>query len=353
VCTLPFALLPCLFLFWRCRSYDLHSMRTPYPFSSLAFHVASCTVHIFNHLLIYPQVIRGTMPIRVEVCPAFNYARDSHTTSIETDDSVPQFDGGGSQHKKVCFKSKTLDLDLRFIAGIADPISHPPPTPVPGQTQFAAATGQSRGGVSLQHSTSYGGEDVVTPPKVEFKTLDLGKKGHKGLGVVSELEMSEGQVVTFVLRVPPTSSGVNVSEPTPSPKEKEKGDSGAPCYEAPISSSAQAHAPALGGRQTSSSSSSHSSQSRSGPQSQSPRPDKNVHPSAVKPGSGLGSPGAGAGAAAAAAAASSSAGKPTTPSTKGSTLLQGVNMKEKAKELGVSVEGSYILYLRYASKSGC
>ncbi|EGN97770.1 glycoside hydrolase family 15 protein [Serpula lacrymans var. lacrymans S7.3] len=106
------------------------------------------------------EVIRGTLPLRVECAPAFNYARDEHTTEIVPDDSIP----GGAQNK-VTFKSKDLSLDLRYV---------------------------------VQNML-----DGTSLPDVDLKILDLTSKGHLGLSAFCDLNLEEGQRVTFVLRIPP------------------------------------------------------------------------------------------------------------------------------------------------------
>ncbi|KAJ8496273.1 hypothetical protein ONZ51_g1206 [Trametes cubensis] len=115
------------------------------------------------------EVIRGSMPLRVECAPAFNYARSPHTTDIMLDTSValslppvPR-----EAHNKALFSSPeaNLTLDLRYIA----------------------------------ESTL----DNVPEPEVQLNLLYLSDKGHKGPGVWSHLELKEGQAVTFVLRTPP------------------------------------------------------------------------------------------------------------------------------------------------------
>ena len=40
-------------------------------------------------------------------------------------------------------------------------------------------------------------------PEVILNKLDLSAKGHKGPGVESSFTLKEGQIVTFVLRIPP------------------------------------------------------------------------------------------------------------------------------------------------------
>ncbi|KLO10099.1 glycoside hydrolase family 15 protein [Schizopora paradoxa] len=138
------------------------------------------------------EVIRGAMPIRMECAPAFNYARSAHQTSIIPDDSVadifphpPSTTAGitsnlklqeNKPHQKVLFKSEELTLDLRYIAECsADTVS------------IADASG-------------------LRPPVVDFAKLDLSAKGHLGESVSCDLDLIEGQTVTFVLRTPPEKS---------------------------------------------------------------------------------------------------------------------------------------------------
>ncbi|KAG6887678.1 hypothetical protein C0995_013593 [Termitomyces sp. Mi166 len=126
------------------------------------------------------ECIRGTMPLMMQCAPAFNYARDAHSTDIVPDTSIPPLDlhpyppssdpGTPSQQpepqKKVVFTSSAgFVLDLRYV---------------PESTLDAASV-----------------------PSVELGTLDLTSKGHKGLAAYAALQLSEGQAVTFVLRTPP------------------------------------------------------------------------------------------------------------------------------------------------------
>ncbi|OBZ71553.1 Uncharacterized protein C4H3.03c [Grifola frondosa] len=115
------------------------------------------------------EVIRGSFPLRVECAPAFNYARSSHTTQLIPDTSVPApFQPSAcSPHMKALFVSPEagLSLDLRYIAESA-----------------------------LEN---------IAEPAVELQLLDLTNKGHLGMSVFCDLELKEGQAVTFVLRTPP------------------------------------------------------------------------------------------------------------------------------------------------------
>ncbi|KAJ3823795.1 glycoside hydrolase family 15 protein [Lentinula raphanica] len=117
------------------------------------------------------EVVRGTMPLLMQCAPAFNYARSTHTTTLLADDSFPS----KTQHQKAVFESDALTLDLRYVTD------------------------------SLL--------DNVRPPEVSLNLLDLSAKGHKGPAVSAEMILHEGQVVTFVLRSPPTQDLVSDADP--------------------------------------------------------------------------------------------------------------------------------------------
>lgn len=119
------------------------------------------------------------MPLRMECAPAFDYARAAHTTSFPPDTSIPTIHAAGTPHRKALFTSRAagLALDLRFVA----------------------------------ESTL----ENVAAPGVEFGELDLRPAGHKGVGACADLALREGQVVTFVLRIPPEGAPPAGSAPTP------------------------------------------------------------------------------------------------------------------------------------------
>ena len=133
------------------------------------------------------QVIRGTMPLRMECAPAFDYARAAHETTFPLDNSTPaifapdQPPHAARTHHKALFTSAaaSLALDLRFVA----------------------------------ESTL----ENVEPPAVRLAELDLRAAGHKGSGACADLALSEGQVVTLVLRIPP--EGEPPVGPTPTPQK--------------------------------------------------------------------------------------------------------------------------------------
>ncbi|KAI6027945.1 glycoside hydrolase family 15 protein [Pisolithus microcarpus] len=117
------------------------------------------------------EVIRGVASLRMECAPAFNYARDGHTTEFLPDDSVQY-----CHQKKVRFRSPSLELDLRYVA---------------------EAT-----------------LDNVPTPEVKIDYLDLLNKGHLGPAMCCDLSLVEGQRVTFILRVCPEKAGTPEARPT-------------------------------------------------------------------------------------------------------------------------------------------
>jgi len=106
------------------------------------------------------KIIRGTLPLRVECAPAFNYAQDKHTTEIVVDDTVQCH-----VQNKAVFRSPNLNVDLRYVA----------------------------------ESTV----DNVPAPEVGLGLLDLSSKDHLGLATYCNLSLDEGQRVTFVFRISP------------------------------------------------------------------------------------------------------------------------------------------------------
>lgn len=137
------------------------------------------------------------MPVRVECCPAFNYAQDKHDTSIVADDSIPDTSFGSPPtsptgraaptkppQMKAHFHSESLTLDLRYVSEcVADD-----------------GTGYGPGGLKR--------------PVVDLKKLNLKAKGHLGEGVCCDLLLEEGQAITFVLRTPPTNPPPKGAKPT-------------------------------------------------------------------------------------------------------------------------------------------
>lgn len=118
------------------------------------------------------ECIRGAMPLIMQCAPAFNYARDTHTTELVPDPSIPPTATPGepaAPHNKVVFTTASgFALDLRYVT----------------------------------ESTS----EAASEPGVELGTLDLASKGHLGAAAYASLLLTEGQAVTFVLRTPPDES---------------------------------------------------------------------------------------------------------------------------------------------------
>lgn len=122
------------------------------------------------------------MPLRMECAPAFDYARAAHTTALVPDDSIPDITSptapSSSPHVKALFTSAALALDLRYVV------------------DCTAVT------------------DAVRPPAVRLAKLDLRAQGHRGEGACADLALEAGQVVTFVLRVPPERAPPPQAKPT-------------------------------------------------------------------------------------------------------------------------------------------
>ena len=112
-------------------------------------------------------MVRGKQSLRVECAPAFHYALHEHRTSLVSDDTIPEnSESASDKQKKALFESDELTMDLRFIAESV--------------------------------------VDGVPLPSIDLQTLDLSPRGHKGLSICVDLDLVEGQVVTFVLRTPKT-----------------------------------------------------------------------------------------------------------------------------------------------------
>ncbi|CAG8537036.1 11486_t:CDS:10 [Ambispora leptoticha] len=117
------------------------------------------------------EVVRGQVDFQLELFPAFNYALDSHTTEIVDyavdsslvqdllEEEVPSLSVVGE--KRVCFNSKDLKIDLRFICKQGDI-----------------------------------GENEL--PKLDLKIVS--RDHFKGPGVVTEFTLKENQQIIFILR---------------------------------------------------------------------------------------------------------------------------------------------------------
>lgn len=126
-------------------------------------------------------MVRGTVPLRVECAPAFNYARDPHATQIVPDDTIPlQF----SKQNKVVFTSRPAASPYLAKGTSPQSTTHSPLT------------------LDLRFLSESLLENVPVP-EVSLETLNLSAKGHLGLAAQTELTLVEGQRVTFVLRIAP------------------------------------------------------------------------------------------------------------------------------------------------------
>ena len=111
-------------------------------------------------------MVRGKQPLRVECAPAFHYALHEHRTSLVPDDTIPgNGENTSDKQKRALFESDELTMDLRFIAESV--------------------------------------VDGIPSPSVDLQILNLMPQGHKGSSIYVDLDLVEGQVVTFVLRTPP------------------------------------------------------------------------------------------------------------------------------------------------------
>ncbi|CAG8568075.1 9212_t:CDS:10 [Diversispora eburnea] len=70
-------------------------------------------------LIRHVEVTRGEVDFHLELFPAFNYARDSHTTKIvdnKIDSTLPpKLNTNDLGNKKIIFSSDTMDMDFRFV----------------------------------------------------------------------------------------------------------------------------------------------------------------------------------------------------------------------------------------------
>ncbi|RHZ70449.1 hypothetical protein Glove_271g9 [Diversispora epigaea] len=120
-------------------------------------------------LVRHVEVTRGEVDFHLELFPAFNYARDSHTTKIvdNTIDStlLPSklnTNNNGLGNKKIIFSSDTMDIDFRFVIKASEKGS----------------------------------------PNIEFKLVE--SEVFKGPGIVANFTLKEKQEVIFILRQTPT-----------------------------------------------------------------------------------------------------------------------------------------------------
>lgn len=108
------------------------------------------------------ECVRGAVEVDIQVCPAFNYAQDEHTTDI-INNGHGQDTTHGQCHQTVIFKSKSLSLQLNTTMECGD-------------------------------------NPEAFCPKVTFQKKQ--KMGHAALGegVFARITLQEGQAVSFVMR---------------------------------------------------------------------------------------------------------------------------------------------------------
>lgn len=134
------------------------------------------------------EVIRGTLPFRLECFPGFDYARQAHTTTLEDDTSAEELPDG--QHrKKAVFKSDLITMELRAVSGCNE--------------DTGACVGLPDADIDFQLDTS-------AWPR------------HKGPGVVSLFTLQEGQTADFVFRETPQTGSDVPSVPAKSKSVVEK-----------------------------------------------------------------------------------------------------------------------------------
>lgn len=108
------------------------------------------------------EVTRGEVDYHLELFPAFNYARDSHTVKIVNSD-------GGD--KKIIFSSDTMEMDFRMVIS-----------------------------------------SCVDPPNIEFKIVESDVL--KGPGIMSDFTLKEKQEVIFIFRqIPKATEDKNLDPP--------------------------------------------------------------------------------------------------------------------------------------------
>lgn len=119
------------------------------------------------------EVIRGTLTFRMECFPAFDYARQSHQTTL-VDDERCEKDRESRFRKKAVFKSDIMTLELRAITGF--------------NTDLAPLDNDSK------------------IPEISFQTDTSSWPRHKGPGISAVFELEEGMVATFILREDPATA---------------------------------------------------------------------------------------------------------------------------------------------------
>lgn len=135
------------------------------------------------------EVVRGTLPFRLECFPGFDYARQAHTTTLEDDETAEKLPKG-EYRKKAVFKSDLMTMELRALTGCNE--------------DTGACVGLPDADIDFQI-------DSTTWPR------------HKGPGISSVFTLSEGQTADFVFREAVQSGNDVPSVPFKSKSVVEKG----------------------------------------------------------------------------------------------------------------------------------
>lgn len=97
--------------------------------------------------------------------------------------------------KKVLFTSKDIAMDLRTI--------------ISGENLCQDKSEPDEAPLSAAEKFDQGNNELDGPggPEIDWQELDLSEKGHKGKGVWTEFSVCEGEVVTFIVSLPPALFG--------------------------------------------------------------------------------------------------------------------------------------------------
>ncbi|KAF1984425.1 glycoside hydrolase family 15 protein [Aulographum hederae CBS 113979] len=133
------------------------------------------------------ECIRNEVEVEVDVFPAFNYARDTHVTWI---DSFHGVEGDGRVDQKVVFKSETLQLELNATVECCRPCDLD--------------------------------EGIKNCVNVVFEMKD--EKHYRGAGVTARFKLLKGQTVSFVLREHRPGKGISFLNGPIDTKEIEKAE---------------------------------------------------------------------------------------------------------------------------------
>ncbi|RKP39918.1 glycoside hydrolase family 15 protein [Dimargaris cristalligena] len=126
--------------------------------------------------------MRGTLTYNIECFPAFNYARDPHTTEI-----LPATSNGGNGGTGGAYTNRVSSDDVEFSSKVC-----------PERVVFTSAnlTMDLRCVILSKEGPC---------PEVKWTIVDRSESGHLGPGVQCDVELNEGQEIYLILREPPHS----------------------------------------------------------------------------------------------------------------------------------------------------